>query len=498
MGPAGRGSCTRRHRYGRYVEMTKLTDIGTEIAALIAANPATHGASQALRCAGGQLYAVGGAVRDALLRIEPKDIDLLVTGVPAPEVRRVLESLPGRVDLTGNEFGVFRYKLDGSEVEIALPRRRERSTGAGHKDFEVEANHTIAVEEDLYRRDFTPNAIAVDLASGRLIDPFGGAADIESGQFRTLNEQSLSDDPLRTLRGLVLHGRLGLEPDEQTRAQFAIYADRIPHLSLERVQAELDKLFDSSHPERAIRLAHETGVLKYILPELDAAIGYDQNNPHHERELGEHLIHVLSRLAERSDDPDLRLAALLHDIGKPRSAWVDPETGSNHYYEKHHDDGTVTGADHEIVGAEMAADLLTRLRYPNDRIQRVEELIAHHMYAPFTTPKGARRFLNRVGDHADDLLTLRWADQGGKSAYPGDPALSLERERELIDQVRATGGPTATADLAVDGHDILGLGIKPGPLVGQILRRLTDEVIDRPELNTRDELLGLAVVEARL
>lgn len=459
---------------------------------LIAADPAIHGASEALKRAGGRVYAVGGAVRDVMVGEQPKDIDLLVSGLAEAEVRRVLKSLSGSVDLTGKQFGVFCYRHRGSEVHVALPRRRERSTGPAHQDFAVEVNQSVAIEEDLYRRDFTPNAMAVDLTTARLIDPFGGARDIESGMFRTLSEQSLSDDPLRTLRALVLHGRLGLEPNDQTREQLRAYADRIPHLSVERVQGELDKIFASAHPERAIRLAAETGVLKYVLPEVDAAIGYDQNSPHHELELGDHLINVLARAAECSDDPDLRLAALLHDIGKPGSAWVDPETGSNHFYEKHNDDGTVSGADHAIIGAAMAENLMGRLRYPTDRIERVRELVENHMYAHFTTTKGARRFLNSVEEHADDLLTLRWADQGGKSVYPGDHTKSLDRERELIAEVRAAGEPTATADLVIDGNDILGLGIEQGPLVGQILQSLTLAVIDNPELNNRDDLLKLA------
>lgn len=483
---------------------TKLAsrEVGGYISSMVAADPAAWAAKQALQQAGGRVYAVGGAVRDALLGHEPKDIDLMVNGLPAESVRKVLGALPGRTDLTGKDFGVFRYRQGKEDVEIALPRR-ERSTGAGHQDFEVQADHTMPVEQDLSRRDFTPNAMAVDLNNGRLIDPHGGADDIEAGQYRTLSDKSLADDPLRTVRSLVLHGRYGLDPDEDTKQQMALHADRLSHLPPERIQAELDKLFASHSPEQAIRLAHETGVLKHIFPEVDAAFGYDQNNPHHERELGEHLLSVLEQTAQQSADPDLRLAALYHDVGKPASAWVDPQTGSNHYYEDHYVDpdtgqALTRGADHEQVGADMVQDRMRELKYPTARIDRVNDLVQNHMFPAFTSPKGARRFLNRVGDHADDLMTLRRADQGGKSEYPTDPSLSLDTQRNLIDQVRNSQEATSTAGLAINGHDLIAAGITPGPAMGALLNRLTTAVVDDPSLNTKDQLLSLAQEYARM
>jgi tRNA nucleotidyltransferase/poly(A) polymerase len=496
---------------------TKLasTDIGSYIRTMTAADPAAEQAYRALRAAGGKVYAVGGAVRDALLGKEPKDIDLMVTGLQPDLVRQALEALPGRVDLTGKDFGVFRVRMGGSEVEVALPRR-ERSTGVGHQDFDVQADHTMTPEEDLYRRDFTPNAMAVDLDSGGLIDPFGGADDIESGQFRTLNPQSLSDDPLRTVRALVLNGKHGLVPDDETRRQMEANAPGLAHLPAERVQAELDKLFEADSPADAIRLARETGVLPHVFPEVDSAFGYDQQNPHHEQELGEHLLSVLHHVTQMSPDPDLRLAALLHDIGKPASRWSEcrecgyqvdgpmdkcPHCGntmSGHYYElQHHDHDTgerqSLGSDHETVGASMAMNRLGELKgYSSDRIKRINDLVQHHMWSPFTTLKGARRHLARVGDHADDLFTLRLADQGGKSQYPTDSSFNVDRQRELVQKVRDTGQATSTSMLAVNGNDLINAGMTPGPQMGEVLRQLTNDVIEDPELNTPDQLLQLA------
>lgn len=453
----------------------------------VAQDPAASLATRALQQAGGRVFAVGGAVRDAVMGKEPKDIDLMVQGIPGEKVQQTLEALPGRVDYTGKDFGVFRFRNTGDEVEIALPRR-ERSTGDSHKDFDVQADHTLTPEQDLYRRDFTANAMAVDLATGQLLDPYNGVSDIDKGALRTVHEHALAEDPLRVVRALVAHGKHGLHPDEHTRSQMVQNAASLTHLPQERIQAELDKLMASSDPAAAIRLAHETGALKYILPEVDDAFGYDQNNPHHEQELGEHLLSVLDRTAQVSDDPDVRMAALLHDIGKPNSAWVDPETGKNHFY--HGPNGE--GANHEDLGAQMTKDRLDHLRYPKDRTQRVTDLVQHHMFAPFVTTRGARRFLNKVGDHADDLMDIRWADQGGKSKHPDPDNLSdVDTQRQLLEQTRQEEAPTQLSQLAINGNDLIQMGMKPGPEIGATLKRLTDAVIDDPSLNSRDILLGM-------
>jgi tRNA nucleotidyltransferase (CCA-adding enzyme) len=460
------------------------SSIGPYISVLVAADQAAHAAQNALQQAGGRVFAVGGAVRDAVLGEAPKDIDLMVTGLEPRQVRETLDALPGQVALTGNNFGVFRYRQGPDEVEVALPRR-ERSVGAGHKDFDVQVDPSMAPEEDLYRRDFTANAMAVDLATQQLIDPYGGSTDIANKKLRVLNEHSISDDPLRAMRALVAHGRHGLDPDEATRAQMVAQGPQIQHLPAERIMMELDKIMASADPAGALILAHGTGLLKFILPEVDAAFGFDQNNPHHEHELGEHLASVLKRLSKISDDPDVRLAALLHDVGKPASAWTDPETGTNHYYEG--PDGQ--GANHEEVGADMARERLNQLRYPNERVDRITDLVAHHMYPPFSTLKGARKFVNRVGPHAEDLMDIREADQEGKG-YGREP--DVNQQRQLVQQVREVQAPTDVSMLAINGSDLIDAGITPGPQMGEILSALVQAVVDDPSLNSRASLIDLA------
>jgi poly(A) polymerase len=361
------------------------TDVGTYIKTLAATDPAVWNAYQALRKAGGTVYVVGGAVRDALLQKEPKDIDLMVTGVPSEQVNYVLENLPGRVDLTGKNFGVYRYNTKGHEVEIALPRT-ERSTGDRRVDFEVNVDHSLPVEDDLLRRDFTVNSMAVDLDSGRLVDPYGGARDIEQRALRTTHPASFREDPTRLIRALVMNGRYGFTPDEATRQQMRENAVRLPLESADAKQPIIEKLMKSNRPAQGIRLAQETGLLPHMFPEVASHWDFDQNNPHHNYSLGEHLTNVLEGVSEQSDDPDLRMAALLHDIGKPASAWTNPDTGFNHYYRGPEGQG----ADHEAVGAEMAENRLHALRWPKARSKRIVHLIQHHMFPAFSGAKGAR------------------------------------------------------------------------------------------------------------
>lgn len=474
-------------------------DVGGFISTLVAADPATHAATTALQKAGGNVYVVGGAVRDSLLGKQPHDLDLMVTGLDGAAVQAALRDLPGRTNLTGKDFGVFRYRNGGEDVEIALPRR-ERSTGDGHRDFDVQADPNMRPEEDLWRRDFTANAMAIDLRNGQLVDPYDGARDIEAGVLRAHNPDSLAEDPLRMVRALVAYARHGLTPDDNTKLRMQASAPLIRALPPERVQAELDKLFAGDRPADAIRLAHETSILGEIFPEVERCMGYDQNNPHHEYELGEHLTNVLERTAQINPDPDVRLAALLHDIGKPGSQWTDPDTGKSHFYKKKTANGFI-GEDHAELGGQMARKLMNRLRYPNDRIARVGALVDHHMFAAFASEKGARRFMARVGNHADDLMDIRWGDQGGKSEYPNpkgkEEGLNLDKQQDLIEQVRNKGQATSLTALAVNGGDLKEAGFRPGPQMGELLKRLTAAVVDNPSLNTKDQLLDLAKSDSR-
>lgn len=471
--------------------VTKLAsdNVGPYIKQLAATDPAAWRAYQALSNAGGEVYVVGGAVRDALLGRQPKDIDLMVRNLPADKVNQILSDEPGKVDLTGKDFGVFRYRHKGSEVEIALPRT-ETSTGSRRVDFDVKVDHRLPVSDDLLRRDFTVNSMAVDLNSGQLVDPYGGADDIKNRRLDTTHEKSFEEDPTRLVRALVASSRHGLTPTEKTRHEMQANAHRLDGEARERIQAELDKLFASSNPAGAIRLAQETGVLKHIFPEVANNFDFDQNNPHHNYKLGDHLLNVLENVSKETNDPDLRLAGLLHDIGKPASAWTNPDTGYNHYYRGPNGQGD----DHHALGASMVEKRLRGLKYPVARINRVTDLVHHHMFPAFSSHKGARKFLANVGDHADDLLTLRWADQHGKGQSPEElnARTSVDTMRNYVNEVRSSQSPTNKSMISVNGNDLLAMGLKPGPDVGRILSLLTNDVIEDPALNDRERLLSRA------
>lgn len=460
-------------------------DVGSYIKSLTATDGAAWNAYQALRNAGGGVYVVGGAVRDALLQKEPKDIDLMVSGLPPEKVDHVLSQLPGRVDLTGKTFGVYRYNTKGQEVEVALPRSDDYGEGGRRGQGKITVDHNLPVEKDLQRRDFTANSMAVNLDTGQLVDPYGGSQDIENHILRTTHPASFQEDPTRLVRALVASSRHGLIPDTKTRAEMGESAHRLDNESPDALKQQLDKLLESPNPAGAIRLAQETGVLQHMFPELANNFDYDQNNTHHNYPLGEHILHVLENVSRETKDPDVRLAAMLHDIGKPASAWTDPATDRSHFYPGSID-GQPVGADHAKVGADMAENRLRETyNFPVSRIRNVHNLISQHMFPAFSSTKGARKFLNRAGDAADDLLTLRQADMTGKGQSEEEIAArtSVEQMRNLVEQVRGAGQPTDQSGLAINGNDLIAMGLKPGPQMGVVLRQLTNDVIENPQLN---------------
>ena len=452
-------------------------------------------ASDALTAAGGQVFVVGGAVRDAVLGSTPKDIDLMCAGLTDEQIEAALNPL-GRLDFTGKAFGVFRFKKGDSEVEIALPRT-EQSTGTGHKDFSVTADPHLDPETDLGRRDFTGNAMAFNTATGELLDPFGGQQDLEAGRLRLVNENAFVDDPLRIVRALVAQARFGLEPDEELIESMRENAHRIRHLPGERIQMELDKLLAGQNPAQAMAIAAEVGLLDYMAPELSAAVGFDQQNPHHDLDVYTHTMGVLTKMSELSNDPDLRLAALFHDSGKPDSFWRDetmPAGSGGHFYKKIMPDGSEKGANHEEVGAELVEQFMNRLRYPTRRIQRVKTLVANHMFPYFSNARGARKFINSLnGDvkMAFDLMLLREADSSGKRTGQMDSydEQMIQKDLALLQEVVDNNSAMTVKDLAINGRDLIALGMKPGPELGETLNKLLDLVIENPELNDRDELL---------
>ena len=452
-------------------------------------------------------YLVGGAVRDELMGLDSKDADFLVPGVDTEGLEAALAP-HGRVEelvVNGRLVGARLYprnptirRLAPAGIEFAPPRK-EVSTGPGRHDFEIAADATLSVDEDMRRRDFTVNAIARRLSTGEIVDPLNGRKDLERRVIRTVSPSSFAEDPLRLVRALRLVSQLGFDVDESTRQQMRAEAKAVRLVSGERIggglsadgMGELSKLLVGKEPARALRLARDTGVLVELLPEFARSIGFDQESRYHPLTLDEHTFEVVQAAAALQTSLAVRLAALFHDLGKPYVAWRGTD-GRLHYYAK----PGFADRSHEQLGCELAQTALSRLRYPTALRSRVLRIIRYHM---FQLGKGdalrARRFLAKHGDEvAFELIDHKEADYRGKPGEDGDPPLDdiekLHRFRQMLKRERKQ--PHRLADLAIDGNDLLRIGFEPGPELGHVLRELLHAVVDDPSRNTRAALLRRA------
>jgi len=441
-----------------------------------------------IRALGLDAYVVGGAVRDELLGIPHSDEDFLVPGVDHAGLHAALEP-HGRVEdmeVHGQLVGVRFYPDDPavkglvpSGIELTPPRI-ERSTGPGHHDFEIVADGSATVEDDMRRRDFTVNAIARRLATGELVDPFGGVADLERRVLRTVTPESFREDPLRILRGLRLVSQLSFALAPETLGQMRAEAAGLRHVSGERIgggvavdgMGELSKLLLGTRPAEALRLARDTGALVEVIPELGATFGYAVASPRQPLALDEHLFAVAQAAADAGTTLPVRLAALLHDVAKPQA--------------------DAAGESHAAGGAAATGRILRRLRYPNGLREDVVRLVAAHDFRldGEVDARFARRFLASHGlERARELVALKRADLSVKEVDPAELAALARLEQEIEGQ---RDRPYRLADLAVNGRDLLELGYREGPALGAALARLLDDVLDDPALNSREALLARA------
>ena len=422
-------------------------------------------------------YLVGGAVRDELLGLDSKDADFLVPGVDTETLRDALEP-HGRVEdlvVAGRLVGVRLHPSDRrirslvpAGIEFAPPRK-EVSTGPGRHDFEIVADPSLAVEDDMRRRDFTVNAVARRLSDGEIVDPLNGRADLDRRLLRTVSDSSFAEDPLRLVRALRFVSQLGFELEETTRGQMEKEAPAVALVSGERLggglaadgMGELSKLLLGADPAKALRLARDTGVLGSLIPEFGPA-----------HDVAEHIFAVVQQTADAGDPLAVRLAALLHDVGKP----VDPDP---------------TG--HAIVAADIARKTLDRLRYPTRLTRSVVAIVREHPFRAEDlpkTPRDARRFLMQHSDElAFDLVAHRRADLRAK----GRDASGVDALKKLLEEQLVN--PHRVSDLAVDGDDLIAIGFRPGPAVGGALQKLLELVVDDPLQNTHEALLAHAKVE---
>jgi tRNA nucleotidyltransferase/poly(A) polymerase len=443
-------------------------------------------------------------VRDELLGRESKDADFLVPAIDIDGLRAALEP-HGRTEelvVAGRAVGVRFWPRDASVRRLAragielAPPRREVSTGRGRHDFEIAVDPTATVEEDLARRDFTINAMARRLADDMLVDPYGGSADLAARVLRTVSPGSFAEDPLRLVRGLRFVSQLDLDPSEETVEQMRREAAGVRLVSGERIgggvqadgMGELSKLLLGDHPAKALRLARDTGILVELLPELEKAVGFDQESRYHALSVDEHTFEVVQAAADARRVLAVRLAGLFHDLGKPHVAWRGTD-GRLHYYAK----PGYSAKSHEQVSAELAERALSRLRYPTELRRRVVRIVRSHMVdTSRAEPLRARRLLARYGGSLlTDLLDHKEADLRGKGDFHAEEELEqLKRLRAVVAKERSS--PHRIRDLAVRGDDLIAIGFRPGPALGRALAKLLDDVVRSPELNTKEALLRRA------
>lgn len=454
------------------------------------------------------VHLVGGAVRDELLGQPHKDADFLVLGHDTDDIRQTLEP-HGRVEdlvVADKPVGVRFYPHDTDARDLApdgiefVPPRTERSTGSGHKDFEIVADKTVPFDEDARRRDFTVNAIAQDIETGALLDPLDGAEDARAGLLRVIGPRSFQEDPLRIIRGLRFISQHDLDPTPETLEQMREHAPGVEHLSGERIGGEMDKLLMGRNPAKSLRIARDTGVLPYLLPELAPTLGFDQGSKYHGLTADEHTFEVVQSMADQGVPLTVRWAGLLHDSGKPESAWLGGD-GRLHYY-ANEEQGK---RGHEEIGAEKARSALNRFAHlERDDRDRVIRIVREHMFRDHDSPKEikARQFLAKHGEAlALDLLDMKRADIAGKESDDDERITAelgkLARFQETVEGQLAAGVPYRIKDLAITGHDLIALGYTPGPALGQALEHLKQQVIGNSSLNTPDWLRAEAARRLR-
>jgi putative nucleotidyltransferase with HDIG domain len=431
----------------------------------------------------GALFAVGGRVRDELRATEGvapvKDLDYVVVGVPLDDVRARLGAL-GRVAVVGATFAVLKLTIDGQTVDVALPRR-ERSIGAGHRDFEVESGPSVPLEDDLSRRDFRMNMIARELPNGRIVDPYNGLSDIRARRIDILTPRAFEDDPLRMLRAVQFAARFGYQPTPPTLRAMRSAAPLVSSVSAERIAEELIKLLVlAPRPSQGFELMRDTGILARLWPELLEGVGVEQNE-WHAYDVWEHNLKSLD--AVPPDDLLLRMAALLHDIGKPRTK------DGPHFYR------------HEQVGGDMASEMLARFRFSTQTVETVEQLVRQHMYVadPGLSEPALRRFVRRVGlERLERQFALRHADIIGSGLPKRDD--SNERFEARVWAEVARKPAFSIAGLAIGGNEVVAAMVQRGlappgfrgdARVGAALQALFEQVTDEPERNERNSLLQL-------
>lgn len=435
---------------------------------------------------GFEAYIVGGCVRDLLLDKEPKDWDITTKAKPE-EIQKIFSSFAEATEdkpatFYENRFGTVGVKTGSEEenlrvVEITTYRVESKYTDKRHPD---EVKFAENLEEDLKRRDFTVNALALQLSSGKaieIIDLFGGQKDLEDKVIQAVGnpEERFNEDALRMLRAVRFAVQLGFSIESETFKAIQKNSGWLEAIAKERIKDEFGKIIMSVNPDKGVELLREAGLLKYIIPELEIGVGVSQDR-HHIYSVYEHNLMSLKFAGQKKYNLVVRLAALLHDVGKPQTKVIR--------------EGVATFYNHEMESAKIAMRILDRLRFPREIIERVVNLVRCHMFVydvGVVTAAAIRRLLVKAGpENMEDLIALRVADRLG-SGVPKAQPYRLRHFQYMVERVQHD--PISVKMLKINGSDIMeNLGVEPGPVIGAILDVLLAEVIEEPELNNKEYL----------
>ncbi|HKZ36374.1 MAG TPA: CCA tRNA nucleotidyltransferase [Chryseolinea sp.] len=432
--------------------------------------------TQTLQKAGFEAHLVGGCVRDIISGKKPKDWDVTTNAKP-DQITSLFPKTFYENDY--GTVGVVNENTDDETLKIVevTPYRIEGVYSDKRRPDQV--TFTEKIEDDLKRRDFTVNAIAYDISKGQIIDPYKGQEDIKDKTIKTVGvpHDRFSEDALRILRAVRLSVELGFTINKDTADAIKKESAGLEEIAKERIRDEFIKIINSPSPMVGIILAQKLGILKYVVPELEAGIDLEQNGDHI-YSVWEHNLRALQHSADRGWPLHVKLAALLHDISKPETR----------RWSKENDDWTFYG--HDVVGGRVSREILKRLKFPGEIVETVSKLVRYHLFfsdVEKITLSAVRRIVKNVGpENVWDLMKVRACDRIGMGR-PKETPYRLRKYESMIEE--AMRSPTSVGMLKIDGAKIIDVTHEtPGPKIGFILHALLEEVLDDPTLNTKEYL----------
>lgn len=430
-----------------------------------------------LRENGYKAHLVGGCVRDSILGREPNDWDICTNATP-DEMLKVFKEF--KVVPLGIEHGTVVIVLNNKDYEVTTYRVDGEYTNNRKPDS---VKFTDNIIDDISRRDFTINAMAYSEEDG-LIDIYGGRDDLCEGLIKCVGnaDERFKEDGLRILRAIRFSSQLGFKIEKKTSTAIVNNSRLVGNISRERVQEELNKLLVSGNASKGIRCLCELGVMDYIIPELVKCRRFNQRNPHHDKDVLEHILNVVDNIEPKLE---LRLSALFHDIGKPDTFNIGKD-GIGHFYSHHKE------------SSDICVKVMKRLRYTNIETEYVSTLVYNHMIKyESLSDRTVKRFINKVGvDKVGGLFKLLIADRlGGKKPVKVD---DIYRLKSACERVLSEKQPLGIKDLDIDGRDLIKLGVPKNSLMGDILNLLLNKVLDDPGLNEKQTLIGIVKTECGL